>query len=137
MQEHSSPTMTPIRPYLLQAVYSWVLDNGNTPYILVDTRHEGIVVPAEYIENHQIILNLSPNSVRDLSFENGWVMFNARFSGAVWHIEVPISAVNAIYAKENGQGMVFDQHQEETPQPPAQNNLKKKQPSKPSLKIVK
>ena len=88
--------------------------------------------------NNQITLNLSPGSVRDLSFENDWVMFNARFSGAAWNIELPISAVNAIYAKENGQGMVFDQNQEKTPQPTNTNQKShKKQPSKPSLKIVK
>ncbi len=137
MQEHNSPTMTPIRPYLLRAVYYWVVDNGYTPYILVDTHQDGVVVPTEHIENNKIILNLSPSSVRDLSFENDWIMFNARFSGTAWNIEVPMSAVNAIYAKENGQGMVFDQNQEEIPQTPIQKSPKKKQPSKPSLKIVK
>ncbi len=136
MQEHNNPTMTPIRPYLLRAVYDWIVDNNYTPYILVDTRQNGVIVPEQYIENNQITLNLSPGSVRGLSFENDWVMFNARFSGVAWNIEFPISAVNAIYAKENGQGMVFDQNQDETPRPTNQTSLKK-QPSKPSLKIVK
>ncbi len=139
MQEQNNTSMTPIRPYLLRAVYDWIVDNNYTPYILVDTRQDGVVVPTQHIENNKIILNLSPGSVRNLSFENDWVMFNARFSGVARDIEVPISAVNAIYAKENGQGMVFDQNQEEAiqPEPATQNPPKKKPPSKPSLKIVK
>ncbi len=137
MQEHNNSTMTPIRPYLLRTIYDWIVDNNCTPYILVDTNQNGVIVPEQYIENNQITLNLSPGSIRDLSFDNDWVMFNARFSGAAWDIEVPMSAVNAIYAKENGQGMVFDKNQEEAPQPPAQKILKTKKPSKPSLKIVK
>ncbi len=133
--------MTPIQPYFLRAIYSWIVDNGCTPYILVDTSYNGVVVPTQYIENNKIVLNLSPNSVHNLSFNNEWVMFSARFSGSAWDIEIPVPAISAIYAKENGQGMVFDQNKEKVHQsqsPPARTESKKNwRSAKPSLKIVK
>jgi stringent starvation protein B len=38
---------------------------------------------------------------------NDAVMFNARFSGQPMTITVPVNAILAIYARENGQGMLF------------------------------
>jgi len=100
--------MTSQRPYLLQAILDWVLDNGLTPYVVVETTVSGVKVPQGYIENHRIVLNVSPNAVRYFRMGEGWLRFDSRFSGSVYHVAVPVGAVIAIYAKETGQGMVFD-----------------------------
>lgn len=99
--------MTPSRPYLLRAFYDWIVDNRATPYVVVSADMPGVDVPKDYIENGRIILNISPNAVRGLSMTNDSVAFNARFAGTPYDIYIPIRAVSAIYAKENGRGMVF------------------------------
>jgi stringent starvation protein B len=99
--------MTPSRPYLLRAFYEWIVDNHATPYLVVAADLPGVDVPREYVENGRIILNISPQAVRSLSLENHHVSFNARFAGVPYDVYVPMRAVGAIYAKENGRGMVF------------------------------
>ena len=99
--------MTPSRPYLLRALNEWIVDNNLTPHIVVNAQIEGVIVPTEYVRDGQIILNINPSAVRDLLVSNEAIEFNARFSGRPMTVYLPIKAVLAIYAKENGQGMVF------------------------------
>ncbi|PVZ72592.1 ClpXP protease specificity-enhancing factor [Pelagibaculum spongiae] len=99
--------MTPRRPYMLRAIYDWLLDNQCTPHLLVDAEQEGVVVPTQYVEGGQIVLNLAPTAVRGLELGDDEVGFSARFGGTPMQVRVPMSAVLAVYARENGQGMVF------------------------------
>lgn len=135
--------MIPSRPYLIRAFYNWITDNLWTPYILVDATFTDVMVPERFIKDGKIVLNISFNAVRDLDMTNTEVSFSARFSGRVENIFVPVGAVEAIYASENGQGMHFtelDMHPKESG--PAESDgsskvvsVKKKGP--PHLKIVK
>ena len=101
-------SMTSSRPYIARALYEWILDNDCTPYILVDAGRPGVEVPREYVRDGQIVLNISPTVVRTLVIGNDVVTFDGRFSGEALTITVPIEALMAIYARENGQGMVFE-----------------------------
>ena len=105
--------MTSSRPYLLRAFYDWIIDNDFTPYLVVNAEFIGVDVPKEYIEDGRIVLNISPDAVRNLTMQNDHVEFNARFAGTPYDIFSPIRAVTAIYAKENGRGMVFKDEDEE------------------------
>ena len=100
--------MNSSRPYMLRALYEWIVDNDCTPYILVDANHAGVAVPPGYSADGQIVLNTAPAAVRDFTMDNQAISFEARFSGAPFSLYVPITAVLAIYARENGQGMFFD-----------------------------
>ena len=95
------------RPYLLRAMYEWILGNECAPFMLVDSNMEGVVVPEHYAEEGKIVLNVSPSAVRDFSVDNDWVEFNARFNGRAMGLRFPVDAVLAIYARENGEGMIF------------------------------
>jgi len=106
--------MTSRRPYLLRAMNEWILDNGNTPHILVDALAEGVEVPGQYVKDGKIVLNISPNAVRELELGNEQVLFNARFDGRVFNIRIPVKYVLAVYAKENGMGIVFPEEEMET-----------------------
>ena len=101
--------MTSSRPYLLRALNEWIVDNDLTPHIVVDATHENVVVPTQYIEGNKIVLNISPNAVSNFNISNEYICFSARFSGKAMEIFVPVSAVLALYSKENGQGMVFNE----------------------------
>lgn len=134
--------MTPSRPYLVRALNDWILDNDMTPYIVVDAGVVGVRVPEDYVTNGQIILNVSPGAVNDLLVESDAIEFRARFGGVPMQVYVPVIAVMAIYAKENGQGMVFGA-EPGAPEPPKPDDPKGSGNSaphlmhKPSLKIVK
>lgn len=101
------------RPYLLRAFYEWIMDNHGTPYIVVNAELPGVDVPLDYVEQGRIVLNISSDAVRALSLGNDHVSFNARFSGTPFDIYIPMRAVTAIYAKENGRGMVFKDEEDE------------------------
>ena len=136
--------MTPSRPYLVRALNDCILDNDMTPYIVVDAGIQGVSVPEDYVTNGQIILNVSPGAVNDLLIAGEAVGFKARFGGVPMEVYVPIVAIMAIYAKENGQGMVFGS-EPGAPEPPNPDDPSKEKvskapehlPHKPSLKIVK
>lgn len=127
--------MTSQKPYLIRAIYDWLLDNHLTPYLLVNTLIEGVKVPEEYINDDKIVLNIAPDAVQDFQADNEWISFSARFSGRGMELFIPIEAVQGIYSKENNEGMFFTD--EEMPHPP----LPPKKPvaikERPSLKIVK
>jgi len=101
-------SMTSSRPYLLRSLYEWILDNNCTPYIVVNAYAESVQVPQEYVKDGQIILNISPIAVHDLLMGNEALEFNGRFAGIPTPVYVPIAAIMGIYARENGQGMVFE-----------------------------
>lgn len=100
--------MTPSKPYIMRALYEWIVDNDCTPYMLVAAEAPGVSVPAGFAENGQLVLNLSPSAVRHFVMSNELVSFEARFSGVAHQLVVPMHAVLAIYAQENGQGMFFE-----------------------------
>jgi stringent starvation protein B len=100
-------SMTPTKPYLVRAIYEWILDNQMTPHLLVDARYPGTRVPKEFVEDGQIVLNIAPSAVQGLMMGNEWVQFSARFSGAAREIQIPSEAVVGIFSRENHQGMVF------------------------------
>ena len=99
--------MSSSRPYLARALYEWLLDNEHTPYIVVDADQSGVRVPRQFVQNGQIVLNVGPSAVRDLLIANDGITFHARFSGQPMQVMVPMPALIAIYARENGVGMVF------------------------------
>lgn len=101
------PAMTSNRPYLLRALWDWISDNELTPYLLVDARVPGVRVPASAVRDGQVVLNVAMRAVADLELGNDRVRFKARFAGVGHTVDVPVGAVLAIYAQENGQGMMF------------------------------
>jgi len=122
--------LTSSQPYLLRAIYEWIVDNSLTPYILVDAGHDAVHVPRQFVEDGKIVLNIAPRAVSDLQLSNEQVLFNARFSGQPMQVSLPMQSVLAIYAKENGQGMVFNEtHEPSDPDPT--------DPDKPKLRLVK
>ena len=100
--------LTPRRPYLLRAFYDWLLDNQLTPHLVVDVTLPGVSVPLEYARDGQIVLNIAPRAVGALELSNDEVSFNARFGGIPRQVSVPMAAVLAIYARENGAGTMFE-----------------------------
>ncbi len=133
--------MTSNRPYLVRAMYDWICDNGLTPYLLVDAGQRGVRVPAHAVKDGQIVLNVAMRAVADLELGNDRVRFHARFGGVSQQVDVPVLAVLAIYAQENGQGMMFpSESQEEVPppDPPVEPDKPDKPVRKgPGLRIVK
>lgn len=99
--------MTPRRPYFIRAMYEWISDNNFTPYIAVDAELSNVCVPQKYIKDGKIIFDISFKATNKIRTGNDAIEFEARFSGKILHIYIPINAVLAIYAKENGLGMVF------------------------------
>lgn len=100
--------MNSSRPYLVRALYEWIVDNDCTPHLLVNAEYPGVQVPPGFASDGQIVLNVSPSAVRHLHMDNEAVSFEGRFGGAPHSLYIPAPAVLAIYARENGQGMVFD-----------------------------
>lgn len=99
---------TPKRPYLLRAYFDWLVDNGLTPYLVVDATYYGVKVPVEYVKDGQIVLNLSASAVGNLAISNDVIQFSARFRGIPQDIYIPMGAALAIYARENGDGVMFE-----------------------------
>ncbi len=99
--------MNSSRPYLLKAIYDWLNDNQLTPYLLVDAEYDDVIVPTEYIQDGKIILNISYSAIEMLDIQQESITFSARFSGKPMQIYVPMQAALALYAMENGKGMVF------------------------------
>lgn len=99
--------MTSSRPYLIRAMYQWIVDNGMTPHLLAKASVDGCKVPVRYIQESKIVLNIAPMAVGGLLLGDDAISFGARFNGVSESIHVPINAVEAIYARENGQGMMF------------------------------
>ena len=130
--------MTSNQPYLLRAIHQWILDNDYTPHLLINAQLAGVEVPVQSVQNGQIVLNIAPHAISNLLMDNEAVSFSARFSGVVQSIYVPVEAIRAIYASENGEGMVF-------PEPESSNEEDSEEPTKspkvdkkaPFLKVIK
>src|SRR5690606_15100161 len=136
-------SMTSSRHYMIRALYEWIVDNNCTPYMLVNAFGEGVEVPQQHVnKDGQIILNISPVSVVGLDLGDEAIAFSARFGGVPMQIYVPVHSVMGIYARENGQGMVFEAEPTPTPppKPPATTGDKPKKPpagKRPGLRVVK
>ncbi|MFW0086636.1 MAG: ClpXP protease specificity-enhancing factor [Coxiella-like endosymbiont] len=135
--------MIPSRPYLLRAIYEWLIDNQFTPYVMVDAMVPDVEVPERFIEDGKIVLNIEPQAAGRLRMGNDAIEFDARFSGIAHHIFIPVLAVKAIYAFENGRGMVFNDEEMDgggdggsPPSPPTTGGTLVRK-GRPTLKIVK
>ena len=127
--------MTSQKPYLIRAIYEWLLDNGSIPYLLVNTTYEGVKVPEAFIDDNKIVLNIAPDAVQHYHADNEWISFSARFSGKPMELFIPIEAVLGVYGKENNQGMFFTDDETTPPTTPPSKPTTNK--DRPSLKIVK
>ncbi|MDI3323650.1 ClpXP protease specificity-enhancing factor [Pontibacterium granulatum] len=135
--------MKPSRPYLLRALYEWMQDNDLTPHVVVNADWSGVVVPVQFVEDGQIVLNIAPTAVRGFMIDDQAVSFNARFGGVPMDVYIPLGAVIAIYARENAAGMGFGiepgadlyDMEEQPPEPPEPEVPPKKKG--PVLKVVK
>jgi stringent starvation protein B len=134
--------MTSNRPYLLRALHEWISDNGLTPYLLVDAAQPGVRVPATAIKDDRVVLNVADRAVTRLSLGPERVQFLARFGGASQSVDLPVSAVLAIYARENGQGMMFPAEGAPPPEPPPSPDpdgppADDGAPKRPHLRVIK
>lgn len=136
-------SMTSNRPYLIRAVHEWISDNGMTPYLLVDAAVPGVVVPPSAVKDGRVVLNVASRAVSALQMGNVFIHFMARFSGVSQSIEIPVAAVQAIYAQETGQGMMMPAEAPGTP-PAAERpdelppTTEPEAPKKPShLRVIK
>lgn len=136
--------MTPKRPYLLRALYEWIVDNNLTPHLVVDATIVGTVVPQNFVSEGQIVLNISPSAVQGLQLADHEVRFNARFGGQPMQVIVPMTAALAVYARENGAGTMFEAEPELDKMPELEDEEQasseaeqKATKKKPNLKVVK
>ncbi len=120
------------KPYLIRAIIEWIIDNGLTPHMLINTTFPGTVVPAQFVQDNRIVLNISVTAAHNLNLGNDQITFAARFSGKPYEIHIPVDAVMAVYASENGKGMVF-QDDEIT----VENQAGVTEPKKPVLTVIK
>ncbi|BCE02433.1 ClpXP protease specificity-enhancing factor [Marinicellulosiphila megalodicopiae] len=123
--------MTSNKPYLMRATIEWIVDNGCTPHVVVDTFVKGVSVPEGFDRDGQLTLNISVNAVRDFVLDNQLLSFSAKFNGMPMQVYVPCGAILAVIAQENGQGIFFKS--EEAPEPPEPAKPK----GRPGLKLVK
>lgn len=140
-------SITPTRPYMVRALYQWIEDNALTPYLMVDATADNVQVPTEHIQDGRIVLNIASRATGNMSMENDYIHFSARFGGVSQEIWVPLTAVMGIYAKENSQGMFFDPKEYDNYQPeeeltPTANKKpatasKPKRDNKAGLKVLK
>ena len=128
--------MKPQRPYLLKALYEWIVDSDEVPYILVDATVEGVQVPQQHVQDGQIVLNLGPNAVRDLVIEEQHIMCGGRFGGQHFDIYLPMAAVLAIYAKDTRQGMVFPDEEQLLAEAANEGDKPASDDDKPTLRLV-
>jgi len=136
-------SMTSSRPYLIRALYEWIVDNDMTPHIMVDAHFEGASVPQQHVtKDGHIILNIAPSALKDFYLGAEAIAFNARFGGVPFDLFIPYGAVLGIYARENGQGMMFEaETAPKSPVPPSSPEPtpigSKTKPAKGGLRVVK
>lgn len=132
---NSEVTMTSNRPYLIRGLYDWITDNGLTPHILADATADGVDVPPQAIREGKVVLNVAGRAVTNLELGNEYILFKARFGGVSQSVSIPVDAVLAVYARENGQGMLFPT--DEKPEPPPDGEGGDGDRKHPHLKVVK
>jgi len=127
------------RPYLIRAIYQWAVDNAYTPHLLVHADYPGVNVPREHVQEGRITLNISPMAIQNLSLEQDPIWFSARFSGRAFDVQVPSGAVLAVFARENGEGVVFGEVEPTQPQDGGSNQPEptRPKPGRPQLRVVK
>ena len=129
------------RPYLLRAIHEWIVDSGLTPHLIADAEHADLLVPESARQDGRVVLNISPSAVRDLLMDAELVTFVARFGGVSQAVSVPMAAVEAIYARENGRGMMFPEDGSDFTggdgSDGGPDNDDGPRPGKPNLKVVK
>lgn len=128
------------RPYLVRAINEWIVDSGLTPHLLINADFPGLDVPESSIQDGRVVLNVSPSAVRDLLIDAEMLTFVARFGGVSRAVTVPIEAIEAVYARENGRGMMFpvDEDDDGSDQQHAEEcDDKRDRKSRPNLKVVK
>ena len=126
--------MTSSKPYLVRALYEWILDNDTTPYILVDTGSAEVLIPPGIANDGKVVLNLAPRAIQNLEMSNDSISFSARFNGVAEDIFCPMGSLLAIYARENGEGMMFPPEEDgeaDSESPPSDK------PKGPTLKVIK
>lgn len=121
------------RPYLVRAMHEWMTDNRQTPHLVVDAGIAGTEVPKAYVRDGRITLNVSWQATQDLKLGNDWIEFSARFGGVSQQVRVPLAAVLGIYARETGQGMLFQDDSDAPPPTPGPDDTG----SRPRLRVVK
>lgn len=140
--------ITPTRPYMVRAIYQWLEDNLLTPYLMVDATADDVQIPTEHVQDGRIVLNIASRATGNMSMENDFIHFSARFGGVSQQIWVPMTAVLGIYAKENSQGMFFDPSEYDNYEPETdakspskandyQSKPKPKRDNKAGLKVLK
>ncbi len=135
--------LIPTRPYLIRAIRDWAMDNRLTPQLLVDAGVDGIVIPGSHVQDGKIVLNVHTQAVKALELGNEFITFSARFGGVARAINLPIHSVLAVFARENGQGIFFQeeetQHQMEQSADDSKEHLPNGQysgPRRPYLRLV-
>jgi stringent starvation protein B len=123
------------RPYLVRAMHEWMTANNQTPHLVVDAGIAGAELPKAYVRDGRITLNVSWQATQGLKLGNDWIEFNARFGGVPQQVRVPVAAVLGIYARETGQGMLFQDDNDPPPPPPAPST--DDADSRPKLRVVK
>ena len=124
------------RPYLVRAMHEWMTDNGQTPHLVVDAGIAGTEVPKSFVRDGRITLNVGWQATQGLKLGNEWIEFAARFGGVSQQVRVPVAAVLGIYARETGQGMLFQDESDATPPPPV-TPTPDDSGSRPKLRVVK
>lgn len=132
--------MTSSKPYLIRALYEWIVDNDMTPQILVQASEGRGQLPSAHVKDGKIVLNISPSAVRGLELGDIDIAFSARFGGTPMQVLAPVSQVLAIYARENGQGMLFNAEDDPDDSPPdsggSDDDPPKPSGGKPKLTLV-
>lgn len=100
--------MTPVKPYLVRALVDWIVENGDTPHLVIDCGIEGVQAPAERTKDGKLVLNISAAATRNLDLGNITVDVDCRFGGEPIHIRAPVGAIVAVYSRESGMGMAFE-----------------------------
>ncbi len=131
------------RPYLIRAIYEWCCDHSFTPHVLIAADYPGVVVPREHVHEGRITLNISPAAVQNLNLETDPIWFSARFGGRPFDVQFPPGAVLAVFARENGEGVLFGQVEAPedaataAPQPEQDPDPPKPPRGRPQLRVVK
>ncbi len=128
-------TKQPKRPYLLRALYDWIVDSSLTPYVLVNAEADDVAVPADFVKDGKIVLNVAPHAVGSFSLDQQALACSCRFGGQPFEVYLPMRSIEAIYAKETGEGMAFEA--ESFPDPPDDDGPPGDKPSGGHLKVVK
>jgi stringent starvation protein B len=126
--------MNSSKPYIIRALHQWITDNDCTPLILVSSNSEGVQIPPGIEEEGKVVLNISYGATQNLEISDEGVFFDARFSGVSQNLFVPTPSILAIYARENGQGMMFGDAEEELPSNPDPDKPSKVKDKKPQAK---